>query len=58
MTIIQEYMYKLEQSYKEVTILREKIIWFEKEHQNLEVIVANLRAQLEQTQHQNSAYIQ
>lgn len=29
-TVIQEYIFKLEQSYKEVTILREKLMWFEK----------------------------
>lgn len=57
-TVIQEYIFKLEQSYKEVTILREKLIWFEKEHQGLEVVIANLKAQLEQSQIQYSASLQ
>lgn len=58
MTIIQEYVYKLEQSYKEVTILREKLVWFEREHHGMEQLIANLRAQIEQLQNQNKITIQ
>lgn len=36
-TIIQEYIMRLEQSYKEVTILREKLVWFEREYANLQL---------------------
>lgn len=46
LAIIQEYTYKLEQTYREVTILREKISWFEREHSSMEGIIANLRGQL------------
>lgn len=46
MTIIQEYVYKLEQSYREVTILREKLVWFEREHHGMEQLIANLRIQI------------
>jgi len=58
-TVIQEYIYKLEQSYKEVTILREKVLWFEREHASYEATIANLRAQLDQAHSQKtSAYQQ
>jgi chromosome segregation ATPase len=50
MTIISEYMLKLENSYKEITTLREKLIWFEKEHQSMDATIVNLKAQLEQSQ--------
>jgi chromosome segregation ATPase len=58
MTVISEYMVKLENSYKEITTLREKLIWFEKEHQSMDATIINLKAQLEQSQIQLTSSFQ